>query len=249
MLDALVVHGLQYTSYALELSLVMVLATRGWWRKHFAFFLYLSGFAFIDALLRPVVLYTYGWTSQQYLYCYWISDLVLTLGAFLFISELFRRACHDNKTLWKFLRTTLVSVFVLMALISSYTVWQHDHTLARYFVVELTQNVYFSCLVLNTLLYVMLQRADYINEDLSLIVCGLGIEFAGPAASMALAHLLSGWSGSIAFASLIAQFCNVGMLTTWLYAVAKAPEERRVRSYEKVNRVPAFAEVRVNGIR
>ncbi|HTV57183.1 MAG TPA: hypothetical protein VMI06_19985, partial [Terriglobia bacterium] len=82
MFSTVTVHTLQYADYALEVSLVVVLLLRGWWKKYSGFFAYLTAFVFIDAILRPTVLYSYGRSSRQYLYCYYVTDIILTLGAF-----------------------------------------------------------------------------------------------------------------------------------------------------------------------
>jgi hypothetical protein len=175
---------------------------------------------------------------------------VLTLGAFVLICLLFRRACTGKKDLWPVLRTMLISVFIIVGFISSFTMSRHYHSLGWQFTVELSQNVYFACLVLNTLLYIMLQYVDCADEGLGLIVCGLGIEFAGSAAGMALAYLMPGWQGNVAFASFVAQFCNLGMCLTWLHAATRKPEKDRVRSVPVSYRpAPAFLEVPVRGTR
>jgi hypothetical protein len=246
MPDLLLTHGLQYASYALETSVVVSLLLRGCWRKYLAFFVYVSAFAVIDAILRPIVLYSYGRGSSQFGQCYWSTDILLTLGAFLLICFFFRRACAQKKDLWPILRTMLVSVFVLVGFISCFTMSQHYQHLAPAFVIEFSQNIYFSCLVLNTLLYVMLQYVDCADENLNLLVCGLGIEFAGSAAGMALAHVMS---EGIILPSLVAQFCNLGMCLTWLYAVTRNPEKAPVRSSPTRYRpVPAFVEAHVHGM-
>jgi hypothetical protein len=241
----LLVHTLQYLGYGLEISLVAVLAMRSWWKKYPAFFVYLTSFAFIDAILRPSVLYSYGRGSSAYLYTYWTTDIVLTLGAFLLICFFFRRACARKRELWPILRTMLISVFIIVAFLSCFTMSEHYGHLATSFVIELSQNVYFSCLVLNTVLYVMLQSVQCGDENLSLLVCGLGIEFAGSAAGMALAYATS---GGIVLPSFVAQFCNLGMFTTWLYAATRNPEKVPVRSSPtRYKPVPAFVEAHVPG--
>ena len=241
----LLLHGLQYASYALEISLVVALMLRAWWKKYPEFFIYVAAFAFIDAILRPSVLYSYGRSSGAYLHTYWTSDIILTLGAFLLICLLFRRACARNKQLWPILRTMVICVFILVAFLSCFTMSQHYGHLATSFVIELSQNIYFSCLVLNTVLYVMLQSVRCGDENLSLLVCGLGIEFAGSAAGMALACATS---GGIVLPSFVAQFCNVGMFATWLYAATRNPERVPVRSSPTLYKpVPAFVQAHVHG--
>jgi len=90
--------------------------------------------------------------------------------------------------------------------------------------VEFEQNLYFTCLVLNTLLYLLLQQTHSADEELGLLVCGLGIQFAGPAASFALVHLTSGEAYATSLNHFLGQLCTMGMLLTWFYAVAWMPK-------------------------
>lgn len=248
MLSTLTIHGLQYCDYALEVSLVVALILRGGWKKYPAFLAYVAAFTCIDAIVRPSVLYSFGAQSRQYLYAYWITDIVLTLGTFLLICFFFRRACSQKKDLWPVLRTMLISVFTIVAFISCFSMSRHYGHLAMSFGIELSQNVYFACLVLNTLLYIMLQYVDSTDETVNLLVCGFGIEFAGSAAGMAVAHLTPGWSGNVVFAGIVTQFCALGMYLTWLYAVTRNPEKAPVRALPNSYRpMPAFAKVQMQG--
>jgi hypothetical protein len=248
MFSTLIVHGLQYADYALEASLVVVLLLRGWWKRYPGFFAYLSAFALIDAILRPTVLYSYGQSSRQYLYGYYLTDIILTLGAFLLICLFFRRACAQKREFWPVLRTMLISVFSIVTFLSCFTMSRHYGHLAMSFAVQLSQNVYFACLVLNTLLYIMMQYVDCADENLKLLVCGLGIEFAGSAAAMALAALMPTWSSHVIFASFVIQFCTIGMCSTWLYAATRKPEPAPVRTLPTSYRpIHAFAHAQVQG--
>ncbi|MGH9354227.1 MAG: hypothetical protein ACRD2G_19030 [Terriglobia bacterium] len=223
MTDLLAVHGLQYVGYAIEIVLLALLLTRGRWKSAKPFFLYFAGYFALDTLLRPAVLYIYGFSSLQYRYTYWMTDILLTLGAFLLICLLFRRACSGKPEVWSYLRSMLAAVFIIIAFISYFSLAHHyDHLFSR-FIVGLQENLYFTCLVLNTLLYIMLQQWDSVDERLSLLVCGLGIEFAGPAAGMALAYLTPGGHDAGILTPLVSQMCNLGMCMVWLYAMAQKP--------------------------
>lgn len=225
MTDVFAVSGLQYASYAVELILVIALLMRGRWRSYRIFFAYVVSYFAVDVVLRPAVFYAYGFHSRQYSYVYWVSDVLLTLGAFLLICFFFRRACSDKPEVWSYLRSMLAAVFVIISFISYFSIASHyGHLLSR-FIYDLQQNLYFACLVLNTLLYIMLQQWDSVDEKLSLLVCGLGIEFAGPAASMALAYLTPGGHLAGVLTPVVFQFCNLGMCMVWLYAVAQKPAE------------------------
>lgn len=250
MSDLLVVHGLQYASYSLELSLVVILAVSGFRKKLPEFFFYVLGFFAVDAVMRPLVLHQFGAGSLEYRYFYWVSDAALTIGVFLLVSFFFRRVFGSSREDWLFARRMLAIVFAFVVLITCFAISLHfDHLFTR-FMVEFQQNLYFACLVLITLLYVTLQRVEGVDERLDLLVCGLGIEFAGPAANLALMYLTPGGRFAGFLLTMVMPICSIGMLATWLYAVTRVPEGKKVHAPKKErSRVPAFAEVHARGVR
>lgn len=239
MTERLATVGLQYTVYALEAALVIYLIGRGHFKRLFGLSLYLGGLLFIDALARPFVLYRFGLASPQYAYVYWLSDTFLELTAFALVCALFRRACAEHEKLWESVKLVLGFVVVLVLGVSLFSLSSHENQLLTRFIIEFEQNLYFTCLVLNTLLYILLQQTNSADEELGLLVCGLGIQFAGPAASYALVHLTPGWAFRTILNNTVGQLCTMGMLLTWFYAVARMP---------KTGRVPATANLTLNAV-
>jgi hypothetical protein len=152
------------------------------------------------------------------------------LGAFLLTCGFFRRACAQEDKLWRFVRLLLIFVFILVGAISALVLTRHYSQLFTMFIVEFSQNLYFSCLVLNTLLYVMIQQLAIDDEELGLLVCGMGVQFAGEAAFLALYHLTVGGNFASVLASFLSPACTLGMLLIWIYAIVKVPETVPVRT-------------------
>jgi len=72
----------------------------------------------------------------------------------------------------------------------------------------------------------MLQWFRDRDQFLQLLVCGLGIQFAGPAANAALIliappHLVPDARHLLTY---LLPVCNVAMLAIWVYAVARQPK-------------------------
>lgn len=251
MLDHLTIDGLQYLGYAFEIALVLVIVGRKWWKNYTAFALYALAFVVVDVAVRPLVLNLFGFSSHQYRICYWFTDIGLTLAAFLLVCLFFKRACSGHKEGWAFVRTMLGAVFVGIAVASYFEISSHyDHLFGR-FLVDLQQNLYFACLVLVTVLFVTLEQTDS-DGEMNLLVCGLGIEFAGPAAGMALAYVTPGGHIAGVLTPLVFQLCNIAMFGVWFYALtrrktahAEPPAEPPRR---KRTEVPVLAEVRA-GVR
>jgi hypothetical protein len=224
MAERLAIGGLQYAVYFLEFALVAYLARKGHVRRLLGLSIYLGGLLLIDAIGRPIVLYRYGFNSPQFAYVYWLSDAFLELTAFALVCVLFRRACANKKKLWESVRLVLGFVLVLVLAVSLFSLSSHQNQLLTRFIVEFEQNLYFTCLVLNTLLYILLQQTNSADEELGLLACGLGIQFAGPAASYALLYLMPGWIHAYTVNNILGQLCTMGMLLTWFYAIARVPK-------------------------
>jgi hypothetical protein len=219
--------GLQYMGYGLEVLLCLLLVYQGRWRRLKGLGLYVAGLFLLDGVARPAALNYFGRTSAQFGYFYWLTDVVLALGAFLLICGFFRRACAHEERMWGFVRLLLVFVFILVlgvSLLSLTHNYAQLYSRGSIFIVEFSQNLYFTCLVLNTLLYVMIQQWAIDDDELGMLVCGMGIQFAGEAACLALVHLTTGESYGRAIFSLLAPICTLGMLSMWVYAIVKVPQ-------------------------
>lgn len=219
-------------------ALLVFLTYRGSWTRLPALWAYLFAFLVIDGVARRYVLYHYGMKSDAYQYVYWLTDAALALGLFLLICTFFQRACANETKLWPFLRLFLVFVFVLVLGISAFALSRNYENLFSRFIYEFNQNLYFTCLVLNTLLYIMMQQIENADDELHMLVCGLGLQFAGPAANFALMFLTSDYTPAHTFAKSLFGFanplCTVGMLLTWFYAVVKMPKPAEARASMKL---------------
>ena len=145
--------------------------------------------------------------------------------------------------MWRFARLLLAFVFVLVAGISVLVLARNLSALFPYFIYEFNQNLYFACLVLNTLLYFTLLQIESTDDRLGLLVCGVGIQFAGPAATLALVHLTQEAKHFALFLnSLVIPLCTLAMLLVWSYAIMRVPgKETKVARRRGVE--PVLAEV------
>jgi len=231
---------LLYAMYVFEVVVCVLLASRGGWRRLKALSSYVALLLGLDGLARPAVLHYYGQASVQYGYFYWLTDVALALGAFLLICSFFRRACRQEQKIWTVVRLLLIFVPIMVLGISCLSITRHYSHLWSFFITEFSQYLYFSCLVLNTMLYVMIQQLAIDDEELGLLVCGLGVQFAGEAALLALFNLTFNDDFTRLVFSFLSQICTLGMLLTWTYAILKTPKTVPVGS--RLGRQPALAE-------
>ena len=187
----LISYALHYGCMLIEAALIIYVAWGRRLKTEVGPAFYVASLLAAD-LARACVLRLHGLASQEYYYVYWSTDLLLVIAAFLLVCLFFRRGCLHEDKMWRFVRLSLVFIFILVIGISCLTLSRNYSHLFTYFIIEFNQNLYFACLVLNTLLYLLLQQIDSADDQLGLLVCGVGIQFAGPAATLALVHLTTG---------------------------------------------------------
>jgi hypothetical protein len=219
----IVSFALQYGCIVIEAMLLIYVAWGRRLKSELTPAFYVGSLLAVD-LARACVLRLHGLDSRQYYYVYWSTDLLLVIAAFLLVCLLFRRACLHEKKIWGSVRLSLPFVFILVTGISGFSFSHNYSQLSTRFIVEFNQNLYFACLVLNTLLYLLLQQIESTDEELGLLVCGVGIQFAGPTASLALVHLTTGESFAQSLAYLAMPLCTLGMLVVWAYAIVRVQD-------------------------
>lgn len=223
----------QFAGYLLEAGLLGFVLLRRRQRSYLPICVYLSLLLAIDGVSRPYVLYGYGFNSRQYAYFFWLTDVLLALAAFALVWAFFSRACRQEPKLGHFLRLMLSFVFVLVLGISILSLSRNYGNLFSRFIIEFEQNLYFTCLVLNTLLFILIERTQNADEQLALLVVGMGIQFAGPAANFALVYLTPGQQYASNLYAYLGPPCTLGMLLTWFYAVVRVPEAAGVPAREE----------------
>jgi len=235
----LVGHVFQYAGIIIEATLVLYLVWSRQWKAQGGVGLYLASLLAAQ-MTRAYVLHQFGQVDYSYYYVYWSTDLPLVISAFLIVCYFFRRACRNEEKMWRFVRLLLFFIFVLVVGISGLTFSHNYGKLITYFIVEFNQNLYFTCLVLNTLLYLLLLQIESLDEQLGLLVCGVGIQFAGPTATLALLHLTSGEPFAQLLITFVMPLCTFGMLLIWAYALVRVKAIKVARREQ-----PVLAEVPV----
>ncbi len=213
-------YGLRYSDFVLELWVLVYIIWRGQLRRLIGPWLYVCLAFTLNGFVRPLALNSYGQNSRQYLVVYSLTDLCFTLATFLLICSFYRRAFSYQERIWKLSRILLVFVFLIVVVVSALeTSNPHAQFLTFFSNMELTQNLYFTCLVLTALLFVLIERIESVDDELGLLVCGVGVQVAGPTATLALLNLTRGSDFAQSLNSLVILFSTFGMLLTWSYAI------------------------------
>ncbi len=183
----------QFAGIFIEAALVLYVVWSRQWKGQGGVPLYLTALLCAQ-LTRAYVLQQLGPTSREYFYVYWTTDPLVVISAFLVVCFFFQRACQHEEKMWRSIRMLLWFVFVLVVGISGLTFYRNYGHLFTDFIYEFNQNLYFTCLVLNTLLYVLLQQIESVDDRLGLLVCGVGIQFAWPDGSVGSASSHRRWA-------------------------------------------------------
>jgi len=217
-------YVLQDAGIFIEAALVLYLAWSSQWKRQGAVAFYLTSLL-VAQLTRACVLHEFGLTSLRYYYVYWSTDFLLVISAFLAVCLFFRRVCLREEKKWRLIRFLLVFLSVLVVVISGLSLSLNLNDFFTYFIIAFNQNLYFTCLVLNTLLYLLLQYIDSTDDQLGLLVCGVGFQFAGPTATLALLHLTAGVRFAQSLTFSVMPLCTFGMLLLWGYAIVHVKDE------------------------
>jgi len=239
MVGNILSYAFQSGCYLIEVGLIVFVVQSSYRSRSACVILYLTSLL-TAGLGRTYTLYKFGFRSAQYRNAYWTTDFLLVISAFLLLCLFFRRACLCHEKMWRSIRLLLTFITVLVVGISGLSFSHNYSTLVEDFVVEFSQNLYFACLVLNTLLYLLLQYIESADDQLGLLVCGMGIQFAGPAATLALRHLTPGEGFAQVLNSLAMRLCSLGMLLVWAYAIIHVRVKETPAPRHKI---PALAEV------
>src|SRR5574337_722347 len=84
-----------YLGLVLEVGLLVYILAHGHAKRVWELVLYLAVSSGVG-IARLYTLHHYGFASSQYANCYWTTDLLLVLAAFVLVVSFFRRACSHN---------------------------------------------------------------------------------------------------------------------------------------------------------
>ncbi len=176
-----------FLGIALELSFVVCSLVRKSFLQYLFLNLYLI-FVVISSVTRFLVLRNFGQDSDQYMYCYYYSDLLLTLALFVALISLYTRVFGELKVK-QYLYFVAMAVLLGTAIFSYAIVDRSSERLSTQFAFELSQNLYFVGLVLTYILWGAVMKLRETRTRLVQFVLSLGIYFSAYAASYALVNM------------------------------------------------------------
>jgi len=203
-----------YVGTLLELGFVVCSVRRKSFLRYFFLNLYFL-VAITSSLIRHFSLAKFGLNSDQYMYAYFYTDALLTLGLYVALISLYSHVFGELR-FSRYLRLTAVLLLAGTALFSYAVVAQSSDRLTTNFAFELSQNLYFVGLVLTYVLWGAILKLRETRTRLVQFVLSLGLYFSGYAASYALGNLASKYSVVYFIAPALGCFLPLSwMITLW----------------------------------
>ena len=202
---------------------VVVCAFRfGCVRRYFTLVLYMLA-SLTLSWTRTFIFLRYGYTSPQYFYFYYFSDVLLTICLYFALMGLYAHVFKEMGV-HRYLRVGAILLLGLTAGLSYEMVLSSRDKLLTRFVVELSQNLYFVGVVLTYLLWGAIMKLRETRTRLIQLVLALGVYFSAYAASYALRNLYP----ELPIWRYVAHLMSLGLPLAWAYTFLRVPEEARL---------------------
>jgi hypothetical protein len=217
--NALMMVGLLLELYVVVCSVV---------RRSFVYELPINAYMLSAAAVTCVstyYIYAFGYTSPQYVYCYYYTDSLLTILLFWVIIHFYQQVFREMRVS-QYVRRGAVMLLLTTALFSYLVVHQNRGQLTTGFVKEMGQNLYFVGLVLTYLLWGAVVKLRETRTRLVQLVLALGVYFSATAGSYAMWNLFP--HAFAPFVRYLLPVVGVWLPAAWAYTFTKVPQDARL---------------------
>ena len=216
-------YVLWFLTALLEAGVVLCALKRHSFRRYLALNIYMLG-SLVVTILRFWVFSHYGFSSAQYLYFYFYSDALLTVGLYFALITLYSFVLSELQT-GRNVRLAAIVLLAGTAFFSYQVIQQSSDRMLTRFVIELSQNLYFVGLVLTYLLWGAILKLRETRAQIIQLVLSLGLYFSAFAATYALRNLYPGLHQVLGYMS---QLIALSLPLAWAYTLWRIPVEARL---------------------
>jgi hypothetical protein len=178
----------------------------------------------LSGLSRFYVLHSYGLQSKEYMYFYYYSEALTTIGLYFALTSLYAHVLEELKA-ESYVRLAAILLLSATAFFSYLVVRQSSNLMLTRFVVEISQNLYFVGLVLTYLLWGAVLKLRETRTRIIQFVLSLGVFFSLFAANYAFRNLYPDlrwlWSS-------LPPLFDCFLPLAWCYAFLRVPEDARL---------------------
>jgi VanZ family protein len=217
-------YSLWLIGFLLEASVVVCAL----YRRDFLKYLSLCTYMICAALVNCgqfLCIEKFGFSSRQYLYCYYYTESILTIIMFCVIIQLYQHVFIEMNVS-RYIRGAGAALLLATAFFSYAVVRENKDHLTSRFVVELGQNLHFCGVVLTYLLWGAILKLRETRTRLIQLVLALGVYFSATAGVYALRNLFPGLQPS--FLRWVPPVIGAWLPMAWAYTFYKVPEDARL---------------------
>jgi hypothetical protein len=191
-------------------------------RQYILLNLYMT-LSFLVSVGRYQILSHSGVASREYVYFYFYSDALLTIGLYFALLNLYILV-FDEMKVERYLRLGAILLLGGTAWFSYVVVQQSSHRILSHFAYELSQNLYFVGLILTYALWGAILKLRETRARLIQLVLALGAYFSAFAAKYALQNLYPG----VTLLHYATPLLGCVLPAAWAYSFLRVSEEERL---------------------
>jgi hypothetical protein len=207
----------------LEAAVVVCAVKRHSFRRYLFLNLYMA-LSFLASVGRYQILSHCGFSSLEYAYFYYYSDVLLTIALYFAILNLYSLV-FDEMKVERHLRLGAILVLGGTAWFSYAVINESSHRILSHFVYELSQNLYFVGLVLTYALWGAILKLRETRARLIQLVLALGVYFSAFAADYALRNL---YPNAQSVFHYVTPLLGCVLPAAWTYTFLRVSEEARL---------------------
>jgi len=219
-------------SFLLEAGVVVCALRSKVFYRYLSFSLYMLCAALVNCA-QYICLRHFGFSSHEYMYCYYYTESLLTIMLFFVVIQLYQHAFVEMRVS-RYIRSAAALLLIITAGFSYAVIHQNKDHLTSRFAVELGQNLYFVGVVLTYLLWGAILKLRETRTRLIQLVLALGIYFSATAGTYALRNLFPGLESVIL--KSVFPLVGVWLPAAWAYTFFKVPEDARLATARLVAR-------------
>jgi hypothetical protein len=206
-----------------EAAVVVCSLRKGSFRRYIALNCYMVA-CIIVSLIRFSVMFSHGYSSPEYAFFYYYSDVLLTIGLYFTLTSLYAHV-FEEMAAERSIRLGALALLLGTAAFSFAIVMQSkSHIVGRFFV-EISQNLNFVGLILTYVLWGAILKLRETRTRLIQLVLSLGIFFSLLAATFALRNL---YPPLHTFLTNISPITGCLLPFAWAYAFWRFPDDERL---------------------
>lgn len=225
-------YAIWIVGFLLEIAVVVWIIYHGDHFRYLSLTIYMLCAALVNCG-QYFYLDRFGYSSQQYFFCYYYTESLLTVLLFWTIIQFYQQTFTEMK-MAGYIRGAAVFLLLATALFSYGVVHENRGHLTTRFVVELGQNLHFVGVVLTYLLWGAILKLRETRTRLIQLVLALGVYFSATACTYALRNLFPGLQPFVL--RWVPPLVGIWLPIAWAYTFANVPEDARLATARLVAR-------------